>query len=145
MPEAYREVFIRAIRDAGLVADEQQVTRETFESARSRRHGSVVYFVEREGFIKIGTTRDLRGRLAALEQGGVLMPDGVPPGPVTLLATTLGDRDVESGYHTRFRRQRVKGEWFRPSKALRHLIEDLQRAEQQGRPDVLDEALAAMA
>ena len=143
LPEAYREVFIRAIRDAELVADAQLVTRETFEKARSLRHASVVYFVEREGFIKIGTTRNLRARLPSLAQGSCKMPAGVTAGPVTLLATTPGDRETESSYHDRFRRQRVAGEWFRPNKALLRLIDDLKRAEENGRKDILDQVLDA--
>lgn len=144
MPDAYREVFIRAIRDAGLVADAQHVTRDTFEQAKRLRHASVVYFVERQGYIKIGTTSSLKQRLPSLASGSCLMPDGVAAGPVTLLATTLGDREVEAAYHLRFRHQRVRGEWFRPNRALRSLIDDLQRAERNGRPDVLDQVLAAV-
>ncbi|MER7733693.1 GIY-YIG nuclease family protein [Streptomyces erythrochromogenes] len=144
LPEAYRQIFIRAIRDAGLVANEQLVTRETFEQARRLRHGSVVYFVEREGFIKIGRSTSLKQRLPSLASGSCLMPDGVKPGPVKLLATTPGDHEVESAFHLRFRRQRVRGEWFRPNKALLNLVEDLQRDERRGRPDVLDEVLEAV-
>lgn len=142
MPDAYREVFVRAIRDAGLVADAQHVTQETFEQAKRLRHASVVYFVERQGYIKIGTTSSLKQRLPALAGGSCLMPDGVTPGPVTLLATTPGDREVEAAYHLRFRRLRVKGEWFRPNKALLSLVGDLRRAERNGREDILDQVLS---
>ncbi|MFD5509007.1 GIY-YIG nuclease family protein [Streptomyces sp. NPDC127051] len=144
MPDAYREVFIRAIRDAGLVADAQHVTRDTFEQARRLRHASVVYFVERHGYIKIGVTSSLKQRLPSLASGSCLMPDGVSPGPVTLLATTPGDREVEAAYHLRFRRLRVRGEWFRPNKALLTVVEDLQRAARNDRKDILDQALSAM-
>ena len=143
MPDAYREVFIRAIQDAELVADAQQVTRETFEEARRLRHASVVYFVERAGFIKIGTTTSLRSRLVSLAQGGCKMPEGVEAGPVKLLAFTPGDRRVESRYHLQFDKQRVEGEWFRPNKALLRLIEDLKRAEENGRKDILDQVIEA--
>lgn len=143
LPEAYKEVFIRAIRDADLVAKDQQVPRETFEQARKLRQDSVVYFVERDGLIKIGTTTNLRTRLRNLGQGGCKMPEGMTVGPVTLLASTPGDRLDESRYHERFRKQRVGGEWFRPNKALLHLIEDLQRAARNGRGDVLDQAVEA--
>lgn len=143
LPEAYRQVFIRAIRDADLVARDQQVPREIFERARELRQESVVYFVERDGLIKIGTTTNLRARLRSLGQGGCKMPEGMTVGPVTLLASTPGDRVDESQYHERFRKQRVGGEWFRPNKALLRVIEDLQRAERNGRKDILDEALEA--
>ncbi|MFE2710611.1 GIY-YIG nuclease family protein [Streptomyces mirabilis] len=143
LPEAYREVFIRAIRDAGLVEKSQQVKRETFERARELRHASVVYFVERDGLIKIGTTTNLRARLRSLGQGGCKMPEGMTVGPVTLLTSTPGDRLDESHYHERFHKQRVGGEWFRPNKALFRLIEDLQRADRNDRGDILDQVLNA--
>ncbi|MEH0417814.1 GIY-YIG nuclease family protein [Streptomyces sp. B21-083] len=142
LPEAYREVFIRAIRDAGLVEKGQQVKRETFERARDLRQASVVYFVERDGLIKIGTTTNLHARIRNLGQGGCKMPEGMTVGPVTLLASTPGDRLDESNYHERFRKQRVGGEWFRPNKALLRLVEDLQRAERSGNRDILDQVLA---
>jgi hypothetical protein len=141
LPEAYRAVFIRAIQDAGLVQDAQEVTRATFEEARRLRHASVVYFVERQGLIKIGTSRRLKARLESISHGACKMPDGMAPGPVNLLATMPGDQRTESSYHHRFRRQRVAGEWFRPNKALLRLIEDLQRAEESGRSDILDQVL----
>jgi hypothetical protein len=141
LPEAYREVFIRAIRDADLVARGQQVPRETFERARQLRRASVVYFVERDGLIKIGTTTNLHTRLRSLGQGGCKMPEGMTVGPVNLLASIPGDRLDESKYHERFRRQRVGGEWFRPNKALLRLVEDLQRAERSGKRDILDQVL----
>ncbi|MEV8042453.1 GIY-YIG nuclease family protein [Streptomyces griseoluteus] len=146
LPDAYREVFIRAIKDAELVADAQHVNRDTFLMARRLRHASVVYFVEHAGFIKIGTTSSLRARLDAIGKGSAAMPPGVTPGPVRLLATTPGDRKIESGYHLRFGSQRIRGtEWFRPNKPLLRLIDDLQRAERHGTPDILDQAIAEVA
>lgn len=143
LPEAYREVFIRAIRDAGLVADERQVKREAFERAKELRESSVVYFIEREGLIKIGVTRNIDARVKSISKGSS-MPDGMTVGPVQLLATTSGDRRDEQKYHTRFRKQRIpKTEWFRPNKALRRLIEDLQRAQRNGSKDVLDQVIDA--
>jgi hypothetical protein len=145
LPEAYRQVFIRAIRDAQLVADEGQVGREMFVKAKELRERSVVYFVEREGLIKIGVTRNLTKRVQSIGKGSS-MPPGMTVGPVELLATMPGDRRDEEALHQRFRKQRIpKTEWFRPSKALWHLIEDLQRAESRGTPDVLDEVLAQAA
>lgn len=141
LPEAYREVFIRAIRDADLVANDQKVPREAFEKARELRNASAVYFMEREGLIKIGVSTNVVARLRSISKGGS-MPDGMTVGPVDLLATMPGDRDVERDLHERFRRTRVKNtEWFRPSKPLLRFIEDLQRAAANGRKDILDEAL----
>lgn len=81
----------------------------------------LVYFVERDGFVKIGTTRHLKSRLTALARGDCMI-DGMTPGPVTLLATLPGDDLIEKRLHSRFRHLRVGGEWFLPDNELRALI-----------------------
>lgn len=141
LPDAYREMFGRAIRDAGLAADTNDDVRGALQRVKRARGASVVYFVEREALVKIGVTTNLANRLKAIGKGSS-MPPGMTIGPVQLLATVPGDRHDEDTYHARFRQQRIKGtEWFRPNKALRHLIEDLNRARERGTPDVLDAAL----
>ena len=89
----------------------------------------VVYFAEREGFVKIGTTVDLTTRLQALSAGGQIL-QGMTAGPVTLLATIPGDVGTERGLHKRFRRLRVdpKREWFRYEGRLREYIDELRSA-----------------
>lgn len=141
LPDAYLQVFTRALRDAGMAAENERDVQDALHRAKRARGTSVVYFVEREGLIKIGTTTNLKARLKAISKGGN-MPPGMTVGPVLLLASTPGDRSDEARFHRRFDKQRIpKTEWFRPCKALRHLIEDLNRARERGIPDVLDAAL----
>ena len=72
-----------------------------------------VYYLWRDERIKIGTTRHLAKRMAALR-------------PESILAIEPGDRVTESARHRKFRRERILGEseteWFRPSARLhRHI------------------------
>lgn len=143
IPNAYLQIFSRALRDAGIAATPEK-THESLKRVKKARGNSVVYFVEREELIKIGVTTNLHNRLRAIGKGSS-MPDGMTVGPVELLVATPGDESDERRYHLRFSKQRITGtEWFRPSKALRHLIEDLKRGQERGHPDaitVLDAAL----
>lgn len=77
---------------------------------------SRVYFVARDGLIKIGTTTQLRARLRQLAYDG---------GPVTLLADIKGGPVLEEKLHQRFITYRVHGEWFEDHEALRDYIAGL--------------------
>lgn len=85
-----------------------------------------VYFAERDGFVKIGTTINLGGRIKTLAAGGSMLP-GMTVGPVTLLATIPGGLKEEQKLHRRYWHLRVdpKREWFRFEGALRRYIEGL--------------------
>lgn len=127
LPDTYRRVFRWALEDAGAAISSKSDEREAVTRANKARKPSVVYFVEREGLIKIGTTTDLKGRLNNLGKGGS-MPPGMTVGPVKLLASTRGTRVEEFEYHQKFRKQRIaKTEWFRPCKSLWREIETIQR------------------
>lgn len=82
---------------------------------------SVVYFVERQGFVKIGTSTNLEQRLRAIGKGGQMI-EGMTVGPVRLLATMPGDHRHEKLLHARFHRLRVEGEWFLPDTWLCEFI-----------------------
>jgi hypothetical protein len=71
-----------------------------------------VYFVLRDGLIKIGWTRNLYKRLWALGRGSSFIP-GLTVGPVEILHTMPGSRWAETDWHHTFAEQRVAGEWFR--------------------------------
>lgn len=113
-----------------LVAEERQRrASESFNQrlaeAAERKSRSVVYFVERDGFIKIGITTQLQKRLKALSRGGQ-MPDGMTVGPVKLLATMPGGRSNEAYLHGCFDKHRIPGtEWFLDSPELRDFIAGL--------------------
>ena len=87
----------------------------------------VVYFVRREGLIKIGTTGNLTQRLNRLSRGGS-MPDGMTVGRVELLAVAKGGRRQEQEWHRKFAATRIpRTEWFRPTAELHNLIKSLNR------------------
>lgn len=87
--------------------------------------GSVgfVYFAYREGHIKIGSSADPLRRLRSLALGGVVMPNGVQPGELQLLATERGGQSRERELHVEFAKHRVAGEWFEDCIELRQYIE----------------------
>lgn len=62
--------------------------------------GPLVYFIQREGKVKIGFTHRLSQRMLQLGKGLVLL--GTVPGTTT----------TERIYHQRFAHLRVEGEWF---------------------------------
>lgn len=145
MPEAYREIFARACIDAGILArylrDEdrdavrEQELADKVPTARAHRRRpvdvkpSVVYFMRREGLIKIGVTTDVVKRAKAISKGSS-MATGMTIGPVEVLATTPGDGAFESRLHRQFAASRVDGEWFRPTPRLLRLIDRYQRRAQ---------------
>lgn len=72
----------------------------------------VVYYAERAdrpGQIKIGTTTQLRERMAAL---------GARGRAVTLLAIEQGGRSLEKSRHAQFAALRLDGEWFSAASPL---------------------------
>lgn len=99
---------------------------ERLRTAARHEREPCVYFAEREGFVKIGTTIDVPARMAVLAAGGSMLA-GMTAGPVTLLATIPGGIAEEKALHRRFRRLRAdpKREWFRYEGALRKFVEEL--------------------
>lgn len=65
---------------------------------------SVVYYVERDGLVKIGTSTQVEQRVKALRG--------------RLLAVEPGGHNRESQLHERFEHLRVMGEWHRPEPDL---------------------------
>lgn len=76
-----------------------------------RSHGQVVYFAERHGFVKIGTTQNLPARIDAINSGDSAIA-GMTITPVKLLALMPGGLAVEQSVHELFRSLRYDGEWF---------------------------------
>jgi hypothetical protein len=72
---------------------------------------SMIYFIGSDiGAIKIGRAIRPKVRLRQLQSGS--------PIPLMILATTPGGVDEEKAYHDRFRKQRIRGEWFERSAEL---------------------------
>lgn len=60
--------------------------------------------------IKIGVTANMRARMRVLQTASAY--------PIEVLATIVGDDNVEHRLHRKFAADRLNGEWFRPSEAL---------------------------
>lgn len=117
-PYATVQYWIRRARDRGILSPE---LRRGCSQPKKYPTGEVVYFVERDGFVKIGTTKRLIRRIGALIEGSSRIR-GLSPGPVRLLGVLLGGRDLERELHERFAHRRVSGEWFWPDEELSALI-----------------------
>jgi len=79
----------------------------------------MVYFIQvaKSKLIKIGqTARDVNIRLREMQTGS---PDRL------VLLVTLPAKD-EKAFHLRFKRERVHGEWFRPSPSLLTFIRNIE-------------------
>lgn len=75
----------------------------------------MIYFIECNGLLKIGTAVNSRVRLKGLQTGN--------PEPMTLLGEIPGSQADEAGLHQCFHAFRVRGEWFRYSDELRAFVE----------------------
>lgn len=76
---------------------------------------SIIYFVQAGEFIKIGTTHNLKKRLAAIST--------YSPFPVHLLHTLPGGWRTEVRIHQRFSGRRAHKEWFKDCPEIRQYIE----------------------
>lgn len=110
----------------------------TWPTALSRAH--CVYFAERDGFVKIGRTSDVKKRMHDIGKGSC-MPQGMSVGPVRLLALincacTVKGCVREKHYHGKFRDKWLEGEWFLLDRELASFIGGLE--------DCLDDRLRAV-
>lgn len=65
------------------------------------------------GPVKIGTTRSLPSRLAAIKSGrGAIVPGGVNRAALEILYDYPGDRRLELELHRHYAGSRMVGEWF---------------------------------
>lgn len=82
-----------------------------------------VYYVEAEeiGLTKIGTSRNVRARLNALQDD--------MPFALRVVFTCTGDLKLESALHRRFAQHRKHGEWFYTVPELMTFPEEIQNAQ----------------
>jgi mRNA-degrading endonuclease YafQ of YafQ-DinJ toxin-antitoxin module len=74
-----------------------------------------VYFVEMNGFIKIGKSRDWQKRMEQFRTGS--------PFEINVLMVVVGGLDFEAELHAKFMEHHHKGEWFRDCKEIRDFID----------------------
>lgn len=94
---------------------------------KGRGHPPVVYFAERHGFVKIGTTTNLTRRVDALDRGDSAIA-GMLILPVTIRAVMPGDHKVEYAIHELFQALRYDGEWFLFDEPLVGFVESVAAA-----------------
>ena len=86
-----------------------------FGSGKKAKREQLVYFIQRgSGPIKIGISSNVEGRLRTLQIGSAES--------LTLLRTEPGGRARERRLHAMFGGDRMEGEWFKPTRALRDYI-----------------------
>lgn len=85
---------------------------------------SFVYFMEREGMVKIGVSKNVDKRVREVSRGSA-MPKGMTVGPVRLIGTIPGAYAEEKALHRQLRRYHVGGEWFRYEDAVQAQIAQL--------------------
>jgi len=102
-------------RAAATIAEIRQVEIRDGKVKREEhvRRASLVYFVERDGFVKIGFAFNVPNRIREINRGSSSIP-GMTVSPVRLLATMPGGKRNERWLHDRFAHVRVDGEWFLP-------------------------------
>lgn len=86
---------------------------------------SYVYFLRHgaDGPIKIGTARKVGQRTARIQTGAF--------DKLTLLCAMPGGSALECALHRAFARDRLEGEWFKPSKRLLRLVAEMASAWEQ--------------
>lgn len=86
----------------------QRDERERRKLARGRKKWlTSVYFIRSPNAIKIGRSKDPKGRLSVLQTGH--------SEPLSLAACTPGGSELEGEYHARFAAHRLHREWFAPA------------------------------
>lgn len=76
-----------------------------------------IYFLQHgeDGAIKIGFAKDIEKRIKQIQE--------ISPVPLRLLAKIKGTMMKEAALHNRFKRYRLKNEWFTPASNLIEYIE----------------------
>jgi hypothetical protein len=110
--EAYNLDWDRR-RDKAINRKKLDAFNERYEAAREG--GSVVYFIEAGGRIKVGTSRKLFERIRDMQIGS--------PVPLSLIGYIVGDRTLEASLHVELQPYRAHGEWFSDVPQVRHVIQ----------------------
>lgn len=113
------------VQDVALSAVAEAANSEKQRREVARRAASLVYFVERDGFVKIGYSSNLDRRIKEINAGDCAIP-GMTISPVALLATIENaGEETERWMHRRFDHLWVGGEWFLLDDELRSFISGL--------------------
>lgn len=83
---------------------------------RSAMIVGTIYFIQRGNMVKIGFAANVKKRIRQLQTAS--------PEPIALIAVLEAAPAVEKHLHHRFRKLRVRGEWFRLEKPILDFIAD---------------------
>jgi len=86
---------------------------------------SYVYFIECEGFVKIGKAVNVQARLKQLKSpaDGTLKPFHIDMKKAKLLGSITGGLGTEAMFHRELESHRVEGEWFKLNTKVAQTIE----------------------
>lgn len=90
---------------AAMFGADMPVVSQSPRQTKKPEGRSFVYFVRCGDTVKIGTTRDVQKRIAALQTSSATK--------LVLIKKIEGGRDVEAEMHARFTAHRLNGEWFK--------------------------------
>lgn len=92
------------------------LTRAALDRSNTQGTASFVYFIADQNAkqIKIGRAVNVKARLSSLQGGST--------NELQLLGALAGGKELERELHQRFAESRIRGEWFRPTGELLHLI-----------------------
>lgn len=127
-----KKLLIRVDPALGAPKDYAKSLIDTEQLAAKAKHKgpeSRVYFMERDGMVKIGISKDVPKRCKEVSRGSAMIV-GMTLGPVTLLGTMPGGRDQEFQLHRQFRHLRVDGEWFHFTEEIKDYIAQRARCTQ---------------
>lgn len=125
VPASTTQTLHKDIPDQNLPDGADLTYPDSGRNPNVRAGAPVVYFVEakRLGVVKIGRTTEMERRLSRLQVAS--------PVELELLLTIPGGRTEEKALHEKHAGDRVRGEWFRISPAVRATIDAL-RPERRG-------------
>lgn len=100
------------------------VSEPTLRGRSAAKARQRVYFMEREGLVKIGISSNVEKRVQEVSRGSSMVA-GMTVGPVRLLGTRPGGREEETRLHRMFSASNVGGEWFRLSEEQMRVVRRL--------------------
>jgi hypothetical protein len=100
---------------AGVVEDARRSARPKRKPSPAQQDG-YVYFVRIGASVKIGFATDVSGRMRNIQTAS--------PDPIHLIKVVRGTREIERGFHQRFARYQMTGEWFALKGAVAMFLKD---------------------
>jgi hypothetical protein len=102
------------------------ITVQTMRAMLEQPQNSYVYFIECEGYVKVGKSVDPNSRFKTLTGsggGGTIFPNGINLKKAKLIGYVPGTEKLERHFHFLLREHRGKGEWFRLDSKVAKFIE----------------------